>query len=66
MNKARRKKITKIHQKLEELLSELEEVHDEEQEAYDNMPESLQESERGNEMYEAIENLDSAFNSVRR
>lgn len=42
----------------------LEEIKDEEQEAYDNMPESLQESERGQAMYQAVENLESAIDSL--
>ncbi len=32
--------------------------------AYDNMPESLQESERGQAMYQAVENLESAIDSL--
>lgn len=57
MNKQRRKAIDAVREKLEELLEELEAIKDEEQEAFDNLPESLQASERGEAMEEAIENL---------
>ena len=36
----------------------------EEQEAFDNMPESLQDSERGQTMYENIDNLESATSDL--
>ena len=58
MNKARRKRIEKVVNLLEELRDELESVKDEEQTAYDNMPESLRESERGESMQEAVDTLD--------
>ena len=47
-----------------DLLDELEIIKDEENEAYDNMPESLQESERGQIAQEASDNLDSAYDSL--
>ena len=47
MNKERRKRIEEVRQTLAELREELAEIHDEEQEAYDNLPEGLQEGERG-------------------
>lgn len=37
----------------------LENVRDEEEEAFDNMPEGLQDSERGDMMQDAIDNLDA-------
>lgn len=37
---------------------------EEEQEAYDNMPESLQESDRGCTMQEGLDNLQSAIDSL--
>lgn len=60
MNKARRKAIEKISDKLEELQAELQMLKDEEEEAYDNLPESLQEGEKGDAMQEAIEYLENA------
>ncbi len=42
----------------------LEEVRDEEQDAFDNLPEGLQDSERGDMMQEAIGNLDEAIDNL--
>jgi phage shock protein A len=64
MNNERRKRIADVVSKLEEAKEELDSLRDEEQEAYDNTPESLQESDRGYAMQEAIDNLESACNSV--
>ena len=49
---------------IDRLMDDIEEVQNEEQEAYDNMPENLQESERGEAIQEAIDNLDSAWSSL--
>ena len=64
MNNIRRKEINKVKEKLENLLADLDGLKSEEEEAYDNMPESLQESDRGGEMLENIEYLDEAYNAV--
>lgn len=64
MNATRRKWLEKIAEKLYDLNSELESVRDEEQEAYDNMPESLQDSERGERMTTIIDYLDDATSSL--
>ena len=71
MNKARRKELAQIVAKLEELEAlhleikeELEAVRDEEQEALDNLPESLQESERGEQMQEYIDAMESALDDL--
>ena len=60
MNKARRKKLQELMEQLETIKEELEQVQEEEQEAYDNLPESLQYSERGQQIEQAIENMSSA------
>ena len=39
----------------------LQEVHDEEEEAYDNLPESMQDGERGELMQDAIDAMDNAL-----
>ena len=49
----------------DELAGEVEQIKDEEQEAYDNMPEGLQQGERGQQASEAIENLDNALTALR-
>lgn len=64
MNNTRRKSIQKIFDRLEELMQEIEALQEEEQDAYDNMPESLQEGERGQAMQEAADNLEYAASSV--
>lgn len=61
MNKDRRKRIAEIHAKMTELRDMLEEILEEEQEAFDNMPESLQSSERGENMETVIYNLEEAL-----
>lgn len=58
MNKARRKRLSEIADELENLYQDLDAVASEEREAYDNLPESLQESERGTAMEEAADELD--------
>ena len=55
MNKKRRKEIEDVRKSLRKVYEELEELKDEEQEAFDNLPESFQESEKGERMQEYIE-----------
>lgn len=64
MNNTRRKAIQNIIDKLDDLMQEIEALQEEEQEALDNMPESLQESERGQAMQEAVENLEYAASAA--
>jgi len=54
MNKERRKQLREAIAKLDEARIIIETVRDEEQGAFDNMPESLQDAERGQKMDEAI------------
>ena len=68
MNTKRRKDLGSVITKLEELDGMREEireqlaaVRDEEQEALENMPERLQESDRGQQMQEYIDALDDAL-----
>lgn len=64
MNKARRKEIARIVEKLRELHSDLQAVRDEEQEYVDNMPESLQQGSKGEAAQEATDALDSALDEL--
>ncbi len=65
MNKARRKILAKINEKLEQLKEELQlDVIDVEQEAFDNMPESLQYSEKGDRMEDIISTLLDAVSNI--
>ena len=64
MNNERRKQVGKIVAKLHEALSMLETVAEAEREAFDNMPESFQNSERGEAASTAADTLDEARDNV--
>ena len=71
MNKARRKEIERAILVIESVQLSLESLVDEEQEAFDNLPESIQGSERGDDMETAISiledqrsNLDDVLNEL--
>ena len=64
MNKQNRRDLQGYADSLDEIRSNIETMMEEEQEKLDNMPESLQESERGEAMQEAIDNLESAASSL--
>lgn len=60
MNKPRRKELAEAVELLRRAMDIIESVSEQEQEAYDNMPEGLQESERGEQMSEYIDTLEEA------
>lgn len=71
MNKARRKELARIQGELSTALdtlnglkADLENVRDEEQDYLDNMPESLQQSERGEMAQQAVSNLDQVIDAL--
>ncbi|CNK26340.1 Uncharacterised protein [Yersinia aldovae] len=64
MNQDRRKRIAKLVSALEELMVEAESLKDEETEAFENMPEGLQQSERGEQSEAAITELESALCNI--
>ncbi len=78
MNKERRKELNVQWEKLEALKnavaalqaeaegikSALEDIHSAEQEAFDNMPEGLQQGERGQASEQAIENIQTAIDAL--
>jgi prefoldin subunit 5 len=64
MNKKRREAIDDLVNKINEIKEAAESLRDEEQEAFDNMPESLQQGDKGQAMEEAISNLDDAVNAL--
>ena len=64
MNKSRRSRIDEIIQKIEDLGYDIDVLRDEEEESYENLPESIQYSDRGEAMSEAIDNLESAISSL--
>ncbi len=71
MNNERRKQLKAIAKQLGTIADNLEEqqilleqIYDDESEAFDNMPESLQESDRGIEMEEGIAVLEEQKDAV--
>lgn len=64
MNKDRRKKLDEIIEQLEALSSEIEEIKDDEDAAYENLPESMQNGEKGDKMMEAVTNMDEAIDRI--
>lgn len=70
MNKARRKELAEVIQKLNQVrdksdlyneISTLEDIKSDEESYYDNIPENLQYSQRAEASEEAIDNLDEAL-----
>ena len=64
MNAQGRKEIAKHLASLNDIKDKLESMRDDEEMKYYNMPEGLQDSERGVQMQEAIDALDNAVNSL--
>ena len=71
MNRIRRKSLKAVLGQMDELSTALETVKEalqdvlnEEQEAYDNLPEGLQEADRGQQMQEYIEALEGVVDSL--
>ena len=64
MNKTRRKKLESILSDLETVRDEIENVKDDEQEAFDNLPESIQYSEKGEQMEMNVSDLEELYESI--
>lgn len=64
MNKQRRKELDKIQGQLMDLQTALEELTVEEQDCYNNLPEGIQDSERGEAMTEAVEYMEAAYDNI--
>ena len=64
MNAQGRKEIAKYIASLEEIKDKLESMKDDEEDKFDNMPEGLQDSERGEAMQEAIKQLETACDNL--
>ncbi len=64
MNKDRRKAIAALISQIEEVKSAIEGIRDEEQQSLDNLPESMQEGGLGQKMTEAVDNLESAMDTI--
>lgn len=59
MNKERRKEIDRASTLIAEALEIITNVKEQEEEAFDNLPESMQEGDRGQKMQECIDALDT-------
>ena len=64
MNAKRRKELEKLVERIQGIIADLEVLRDEEQECFDNLPESLQESERGERMEDNVSNMDAVIDSL--
>ncbi len=64
MNKQRRAELGRLDTRLEELRADLETIKDDEQSAFDQMPESLQNGERGQKAENVVSFLDDALSSL--
>jgi len=64
MNDERRKEIAKAMTLLQDAVNIIEAVKDEEQDSFDNMPESFQQGDKGSQMEEGIQALESAVDSI--
>ena len=64
MNKQRRKELEKALELIAEARGIIENCRDDEQDAFDNLPESIQESERGETMEGFIDILDEAIDNL--
>lgn len=64
MNDARRKTLRCIEKELKEICTKLENIKDEEQYAYDSLPESLQMSDKAEQMIENIEKLEDLISNL--
>lgn len=64
MNNVRRKRLKQAQDLLNSAAQIVDQVKDDEQDAYDNLPESFQESDKGQRMEEAIDHLTDALNAI--
>lgn len=71
MNNIRRKQLQEISERVSTLLDqlrdckdELEQIREDEQEAYDNLPESIQDGDRGQAMQNSIDAIESACDTL--
>lgn len=64
MNNERRKQLDKVAALLSEARGELENIASDEREAFDNMPEGLQQSEKGERASEIADSLDDCVSRL--
>lgn len=64
MNKARRKRIETIVEKLTDLRAELDDIQDEERTALDSLPENMQSGEKAEKYEEVIDQIQEALDDL--
>lgn len=64
MNQIRRKQVTKYKAALESLKNDIDFLKMEEEMAHDNLPEGLQDSERADNMLEAVDHFEDAMGYI--
>ena len=64
MNAARRKSLAEVTDLLQQAKDLLETVMDEERDAFDNIPESLREGDRGQEMEAGLDSMEDALSEI--
>lgn len=64
MNNQRRNQLRDIQQELRDIYARLDVLNDEEQAAYDNTPESLQDSEQGEQAQNAIDTIETVRDQI--
>ena len=64
MNAQRRKQITAAQEKIRAAIEALETLRDEEQDSFENLPESMQQGERGEKMQSAVDSIESAIGDL--
>lgn len=64
MNDERRKLLSKIAEQLSAIQGALQSIHDDEEEAFNNMPESLQQGDKGQESEQYVSDLDEMIEQV--
>lgn len=64
MNNIRRLQIKRIIQLIEQAQSILDEVFDDEQAAFDNMPDNFQQSSKGEQIEDNLDNIQNAMDLI--
>ncbi len=64
MNKQRRQELYDVTSILDDAIDRLEEIRDDEQESFDSLPDSLQNSSRGNNMLSAMDELEGFVDKI--
>lgn len=64
MNKARRLEIKQVYANIRYAMNDIQSILTDEQNAYDNMPENLQDTNRGMESEECIDYLSDAIDAL--